>query len=169
MTQIITPSPLNETDETKGSHSNGLTRRTLVRSALVGTFAGGVGLATAGSASASSASVSGAQTYMPTLWQGIKGSDMMGGVRLLQARLRKYGYSLTVDGKFGSGTASAVRSFQSRHGLTVDGVVGKRTLSKLRLYSVYYRGDRIFWHYDAQGYSAGTLVMPVHIGDPWER
>ena len=39
--------------------------------------------------------------------------------------------NLTVDGIFGSGTAAAVRSFQSYFGLTVDGVVGRTTWNKL--------------------------------------
>ena len=39
--------------------------------------------------------------------------------------------SLTVDGVYGSGTASAVRAFQRKYGLTVDGVVGQTTWSSL--------------------------------------
>lgn len=34
---------------------------------------------------------------------------------------------LRVDGKFGQGTATAVRAFQKRMKLTVDGIVGRRT------------------------------------------
>ena len=43
--------------------------------------------------------------------------------------------TLTVDGKFGAGTAAAVRRFQSYFGLTRDGVVGRTTWNKL--YEVY--------------------------------
>ena len=43
--------------------------------------------------------------------------------------------SLTVDGKFGAGTAAAVRRFQRYFGLTSDGVVGRTTWNKL--YEVY--------------------------------
>ena len=43
--------------------------------------------------------------------------------------------TLTVDGKFGAGTAAAVRRFQSYFGLTSDGVVGRTTWNKL--YEVY--------------------------------
>ena len=42
---------------------------------------------------------------------------------------------VTVDGKFGSATAAAVRRFQSYFGLTSDGVVGRTTWNKL--YEVY--------------------------------
>ena len=43
--------------------------------------------------------------------------------------------SVAVDGKFGAGTASAVRRFQRYFGLTADGVVGRTTWQKL--YEVY--------------------------------
>ena len=39
--------------------------------------------------------------------------------------------SVTVDGKFGAGTASAVRRFQRYFGLTADGVVGRTTWNSL--------------------------------------
>lgn len=49
-------------------------------------------------------------------------------VKALQTQLSsKYGYSVTVDGIFGSGTESAVRSFQSKNGITSDGIVGPTT------------------------------------------
>lgn len=43
--------------------------------------------------------------------------------------------NVTVDGKFGAGTAAAVRRFQRYFGLTADGVVGRTTWQKL--YEVY--------------------------------
>jgi peptidoglycan hydrolase-like protein with peptidoglycan-binding domain len=45
----------------------------------------------------------------------------------LQRLLVHHGYAVDVDGDFGAGTASAVRSFQSSHGLTADGQVGTNT------------------------------------------
>jgi hypothetical protein len=63
------------------------------------------------------------ETALPVLRSGSSGS----AVRTLQYALRAAGYGLTADGAFGSGTESAVRSFQSSRGLTVDGVVGDNT------------------------------------------
>jgi hypothetical protein len=63
------------------------------------------------------------ETSLPVLRGGSSGS----AVRTLQYMLRASGRSVTADGIFGSGTESAVRSYQSAHGLTVDGVVGDNT------------------------------------------
>jgi peptidoglycan hydrolase-like protein with peptidoglycan-binding domain len=53
-------------------------------------------------------------------------------VRAAQRALRKLGYHLRVDGRFGRRTERAVRRYQSRHGLRVDGVVGRTTRRALR-------------------------------------
>jgi len=53
-------------------------------------------------------------------------------VRRLQRNLG----ALTVDGVYGSGTRSRVRSFQDDTGLTVDGKVGPQTWRKLRTYGM---------------------------------
>lgn len=45
----------------------------------------------------------------------------------LQTALKKLGYSVTADGKFGDATRSAVKSFQRTHSLTVDGIAGVQT------------------------------------------
>lgn len=54
-----------------------------------------------------------------------------GGItKLIQEYLIVHGYSCGsagADGKFGSGTAAAVRAYQKDHGLTVDGDVGPKT------------------------------------------
>jgi peptidoglycan hydrolase-like protein with peptidoglycan-binding domain len=63
----------------------------------------------------------------PTLLSGTRGTD----VYALQSFLQVRGYAVTVDEFFGSGTDSAVRSFQSANGLTVDGIVGSGTWSKV--------------------------------------
>jgi hypothetical protein len=61
------------------------------------------------------------------LRRGAKGAE----VSQVQAALVALGYSTSVDGKFGPGTAQAVKSFQTSSGLTGDGVVGPATLSAL--------------------------------------
>lgn len=54
-----------------------------------------------------------------------------GGItKLIQEYLIAHGYSCGsagADGKFGSGTAAAVRAYQKDHGLSVDGDVGPKT------------------------------------------
>lgn len=53
-------------------------------------------------------------------------------VREIQRRLRNWGYyNGSVDGIYGYGTWSAVRSFQQKNGLKVDGVTGTGTLQAL--------------------------------------
>lgn len=52
-------------------------------------------------------------------------------VKKLQQQLNSNGYSLDVDGQFGSATKSAVSDYQKKNGLTVDGIVGDETWGKL--------------------------------------
>lgn len=53
-------------------------------------------------------------------------------VKAIQERLKALGYYKDkVDGKYGKGTANAVRAFQKKNKLKVDGKVGKKTLSVL--------------------------------------
>lgn len=58
---------------------------------------------------------------------GSKGDD----VKELQTLLNSKGYSLDVDGSFGSKTQAAVRDYQSKNKLQVDGIVGKNTWASL--------------------------------------
>lgn len=60
-------------------------------------------------------------------------------VRTIQYLLQQWGYSLTVDGSFGTGTQTAVKNFQSSHGLTADGAVGNATWPALTI--VTQQGD----------------------------
>jgi hypothetical protein len=52
-------------------------------------------------------------------------------VTAAQRELRTHGQDVSVDGRFGPGTESAVRSFQCATGLTVDGLIGPRTHAAL--------------------------------------
>ena len=58
---------------------------------------------------------------------GSSGED----VKELQKSLNNMGYSLAVDGKFGTKTQNAVKSYQKSNGLSVDGIVGNNTWSSL--------------------------------------
>lgn len=62
-----------------------------------------------------------------TLLYGSSGSE----VKELQESLNKAGYNLVVDGKFGTKTQNAVKSYQQKNGLTVDGIVGVNTWKSL--------------------------------------
>lgn len=54
------------------------------------------------------------------------------GVKTMQGKLNSVGFNGgAVDGKFGSGTDTAVKAFQSAKGLSVDGKAGKQTLMAL--------------------------------------
>ncbi|MGN0970623.1 MAG: peptidoglycan-binding protein, partial [Aristaeellaceae bacterium] len=57
-------------------------------------------------------------------------------VKLVQQRLKDLGYYTgTVDGKFGSGSVAALKTFQTKNGLNADGVAGSGTYELLFSYS----------------------------------
>lgn len=60
---------------------------------------------------------------LPTIGQGSSGSV----VRVLQQLLNFKGFSLRVDGEFGSRTCEAVKEFQRLNNLPVDGIVNTQT------------------------------------------
>lgn len=62
------------------------------------------------------------------LKRGSKGN----GVKWVQDKLNKHGYSLTIDGIFGEKTESAVKNFQTAKNITVDGIVGRQTREYLK-------------------------------------
>lgn len=73
-----------------------------------------------------------ASTAVGVIGVSLKNGDDNDAVRLLQAKLKAYGfYSGTVDGDFGDGTEDAVKAFQRANGLTADGKAGSATLNKL--------------------------------------
>ena len=81
-------------------------------------------------------SSSAAKTSTPVSSIGVSLKEGMSGssVRALQKRLKALGYySGSVDGDFGSGTTTAVKSFQEQNGLKADGIAGTSTLNKLYL------------------------------------
>lgn len=52
-------------------------------------------------------------------------------VKTLQTNLNNLGYSLTMDGSFGTLTERAVIDYQKRHGLEADGIVGSKTSTSI--------------------------------------
>lgn len=57
-------------------------------------------------------------------------------VKQIQTKLKRWGYYKgSIDGIYGSGTLSAVKSFQKKNGLTVDGIAGTKTLNAMGIYN----------------------------------
>ncbi len=72
--------------------------------------------------------------HAPTIidgWPQLALSTEGEAVKSLQYLLQASGATLSVDGKFGPQTDSAVRAFQTAQGLKVDGVVGPQTWGAL--------------------------------------
>ncbi len=79
-----------------------------------------------------------APTVAPVLNVTLNSHSKGENVLQLQQRLAELGYySGDPDGKYGSQTQSAVRSFQRRNGLSADGIAGPLTLTAL------YSGDAV--------------------------
>lgn len=74
----------------------------------------------------------GSQTW-PALVVTVRQGSTGEAVKAVQSQLNAHGAApaLAVDGNFGAGTHTAVRSFQTRNALTVDGVVGPNTWKAL--------------------------------------
>lgn len=53
-------------------------------------------------------------------------------VRKVQQILKDKGYTVTLDGVYGTGTVTAIKLFQSRKNLPADGNVGEKTWSALK-------------------------------------
>ena len=70
---------------------------------------------------------------MPTATISTSYNSRGTGVSWVQAILNKtIGTSLSIDGVYGSGTRSAVITFQNRYGLAAEGVVGPATRAKMQ-------------------------------------
>ena len=74
-------------------------------------------------------------------WYGVESSNKKNhsgywagdraGIRKFQAQLKKRGWSVSVDGRFGPATKKVIRQFQAEKGLRVDGAVGAKTWKKI--------------------------------------
>ena len=86
-------------------------------------------------------------------------------VKEVQNMLNKLGYNISVDGIYGLGTKSTVKTFQTNNGLKVDGVVGESTYKALkeRTTDIKYqvkKGDTL---YDlAQEYNTTVADIKKH-------
>ena len=64
------------------------------------------------------------KVLIKTVSKGSNGDAVQAVQHLLK---NKFGFSITIDGDFGTNTKSAVTNFQTSKGLTVDGIVGPNT------------------------------------------
>lgn len=67
-------------------------------------------------------------TNLPWLKRGSTGPS----VKLLQTRLKTFGYKIAIDGRFGRQTERIVKQFQHDRKLWVDGIVGPETWNALK-------------------------------------
>ena len=104
-------------------------RRFIVAAIGVGLLGAPTGLASVAASAATTATpaAAAAAASWPVVKQGQSGER----VRVIQLLLNNSGAHLTVDGKFGSSTTTAVKAFQRKKGLAVDGFVGSATWTKL--------------------------------------
>ena len=84
------------------------------------------------------------------LQKGAKGVEVLA----MQDALKKLGFSITADGKYGDATVKAVKAFQKQYGLTVDGVAGNKTLTLLN--DLIAEGKRI-------GNNINQIAHSVHL------
>ncbi len=95
---------------------------------LFASDAGQAGNVPSNPSNATNPPTSGGNGGYTTLREGDTGDN----VKRLQQQLKKLGYyNGPVDGDYGSGTITAVQSFQAANGLTVDGVAGPATQQRL--------------------------------------
>lgn len=87
--------------------------------------------ATAGTTTGSTTATTTAPRVVTSPSDSVKLGDSGDGVTQIQNALKAAGYKVTVDGKFGPQTDTAVRAFQKKNSLGQDGIVGPKTWAKL--------------------------------------
>lgn len=90
-----------------------------------------------------------------TTSNGSRGS----AVKALQRQLNAHGANLTVDGAFGSLTAAAVKSYQSKHHLTVNGTADLQTWSSLVAAAPPPPPGKVLW-----GVDSVSFITPSFLG-----
>lgn len=86
------------------------------------------------------------------------------GVLGLQTALKKQGFDVPTDMRFGPETEQALRDFQARHGLKVDGIVGPQTFAALDPRSATHMADGLIRQPDRGVGVLGTQTALRQLG-----
>lgn len=103
--------------------------------------------------------IAGSGTWPRLVISVAQGSSNTNAVKAAQTQLNKYGANLVVDGIFGSGTRSAVTSFQSQRGLSQTGTVDLATWQELLGFS--QSGDQTLCY--VTGGSTASSLIPAQV------
>jgi murein DD-endopeptidase MepM/ murein hydrolase activator NlpD len=86
------------------------------------------------------------------LGPGSKGKD----VRYLQRSLTRLGIGTAIDGAYGKGTMSSVKTLEAQRGWPVNGIVSRKDAKRIRKLLIK---RRVSGSYFVQGYSSPTLTV----------
>jgi zinc D-Ala-D-Ala carboxypeptidase len=72
-----------------------------------------------------------AEDALTMVWPVVRSGQVNQDVTTVQYLLKAAGFTVSLDGSYGAGTETAVKSFQRARGLVADGIVGTSTWAKL--------------------------------------
>ena len=103
------------------------------------------------------------------LWDGYPHTnpESAADVRRVQVLLRRSGFEVMTDGRFGPLTQAAVETFQRSQGLAVDGIVGRQTWASLQGEAATVPGDQDF--YTTLPLRNASLLLDLSASEPYRE